>query len=123
MGTIDNDGIGIGDINTVLDDGGREQHIVVIVGEVEDNLFQFLWFHLSVTYCNTGIGHILLYYLGYVFKIGNAIVDKVNLTITRHLKVDGIGDDLSSEGMDFRLDGIAVGGRCLNDTEIAGAHE
>ncbi len=82
MGTINNDGVGIRYVDTVLYDSSREQHIIVVIREVENNLFQLLWFHLSVTYCNTGIGHILLYYLGYVFKIGNAIVDKINLTIT-----------------------------------------
>ena len=94
MGAIDNDGVGIGDINTVLDDGGREQHIVVIVGEVEDNLFQFLRFHLSMTNGDTGIRDILMNHIGNLLQLTDAVVDKIDLSVARHLEVNGIDDNL-----------------------------
>ena len=94
MGTIDDDGVGIGDIDTVLNDGGGEQHVVIVVGEVEDDLFEFLGLHLSMTNGNTGIGDVLMDHIGYLLQLTDAVVNEIDLTIARHLKVDGIGNDL-----------------------------
>ena len=113
MSRIDNDGVGIRDIDTILDDGSREQHVVVVVGEIEDDLLEFLRFHLSMSDSHTGIRDIFMDHLRDVREIADTIIDKVNLPIARHLEVDGIGDDLGAEGVNLRLDGIAVRGRCL----------
>ena len=69
VGTINNDGVGIRYVDTVLNDSGREQYVVIVVREVEDNLFQFLGLHLSVSDTYTRIGHVLLYNLGYMLQI------------------------------------------------------
>ena len=123
MSRIDNDGVGIRDIDTILDDGSREQHVVVVVGEIEDDLLEFLRFHLSMSDSHTGIRDIFMDHLRDVREIADTIIDKVNLPIARHLEVDGIGDDLGAEGVNLRLDGIAVRGRCLDDTEITGSNQ
>lgn len=55
---IDDDGVGIGDVDTVLHDRGSDEHIVVVVYKAHDNLFQLLGGHLSVSYAHTCIGYI-----------------------------------------------------------------
>ena len=60
MGTVDDDRIGIGDIDTILDNSGGEQHVVVVVGEVEDDLFKLIGLHLSVSDGHTSIGDVLM---------------------------------------------------------------
>ena len=62
-------------------------------------------------------------HLGDVCEIADAVVDEIDLSVARHLKVDGIGNDLRTESVDFRLDGIAVGRWCLDDAEVAGTDE
>ena len=42
MGTIDDDGIGIGNINTVLNNSCGEEYVVIVVRKVENNLFKIL---------------------------------------------------------------------------------
>ena len=123
MRTIDDNGVGIRYVDTVLYDSSREQHIIVVIREVENNLFQLLRLHLSMTYCNTGIGNVLLYDLGYVFKIGNSIVDKINLTITGHLEVYSLRQNLGRESMYLGLYGITVRRRSLDNTKIARANQ
>ena len=123
MGTIDDDGIGIGDVDTILDDGGGEQHIVVVVGEIEDDILEFAWLHLSMTNGHTGIGDVLMNEVGYLLQLTDTIIDEVDLTIARHLEIDGIGDDLCAKGMYLSLNGIAVGRRRLDDTEVASAYQ
>ena len=45
---VDDDGIGIRNIKTVLDDGGTQEHVVVARHEIEDLVFKHLRFHLAV---------------------------------------------------------------------------
>ena len=123
MSRIDNDGVGIRDVDAVLNDSGGEQHVVVVVREVEDDLLELLGFHLSMSDGDAGIRDILVDHLRDMRQVADAIVHKVDLSVARHLEVDGIGDDLNTKGMDLRLDGIAVGGRCLDDTEVAGSNQ
>ncbi len=61
VGIHHDDGIGIGDVDSVLHDGGGEQHVEVVVDESHDDLFQFLGLHLSMSDGYAAIGHLLLY--------------------------------------------------------------
>ena len=123
MGTIDDDGVSIGYVNTVLNNGRREQHIVVVVDEVEDNLLQLLGFHLSVTYGDAGIRDVLLYHLLDALQVVDARIDEVHLSIARHLKIDGISNDFRSHRVYLRLYGVTVGRWCLDDAQVAGTHQ
>ena len=123
LGTINDDGVGIRNVDAVFDDGGREQHIVVVIREIEDNLFQFLRFHLSMTYGYAGIRDILVDHLCDMGEIVDAIIHEIHLAVARHLKVNGISNNLSPKGVDLRLDRIAVGRRRLYDTQVAGTDQ
>ena len=79
--SVDDDGVGIGDIDAVLHDGGGQQYVVVVVGEVEDDLFEFLGFHLSMTYCHTGIRDVFEYHLLQARQVADARIDKVDLSV------------------------------------------
>ena len=72
---------------------------------------------------HTGIGDVFMDEFLNMLEFANTVVDKIYLTIARHLEIDSIGDDLDSKGMDLGLNGIAVRRRCLDDTEIAGTNE
>ena len=118
--TIDNNSIGIGDIDTILHDGGRQKHIVVVVREVENNLLQFLGFHLTMTDGHTTIGDILMNHLLYMCQVTDTVIHEIDLSITTHLKVDGIGDNLGRESVYLRLNRITIRRRRLDDAEVTG---
>ena len=123
MGTVDDNGIGIRNIDAVLNNCRRQQHIVVVVREVEHNLLQLLRLHLSVSDGDTGIRDVFMNHLGDMRQIADTVVDEIDLSIARHLEIDGICDDLRAKGMYLRLNGIAIGRRCLDDTQVTGTDE
>ena len=95
LGVIDDNGIGIWYVDAAFDDACRYQYVVFVVHEVEDLLFQFFWFHLSVCHTDTGIGNFPFYKGFYLVDILNAVVDEENLSVAAHLKVDGFADEAS----------------------------
>ena len=120
---VDDDGIGIGDVDTVLHNGRREQHVVVIVDEAHDDFLKLLWGHLTVADGYTTIGYILPDELRDMRQTRDAVVDKEHLTATAHLEVDGVSDDLVAERAQLGVDGIAVGRRRAHDAHVAGSHQ
>ena len=120
MGTIDDDGIGIGNINTVLNYSCGEEYVVIVVRKVENNLFKIFRFHLSMTDGDAGVRDILMNHFCNMCQIADAVVHEIDLSIARHLEINGIGNNLRTEGMDLSLDGISVRRRCLNDAEVTG---
>ncbi len=123
VGAVDDDRVGIGDVDTILHNRRREQHVVVVVDKVGDDLLQLFGRHLSMTDDHTTVGHILMYEVCNLLKIGDAVVDKEHLTVATHLEVDGIGNDFVTEGTQLGMDGIAVGWRRAHDAHIAGSHQ
>ena len=81
MCPIDDNGIGIGNIDTVLHNRSRKQYVVIIVREIEHNLFKFFRFHLPVADGNTSIGDILVNHLRDMRQITDTIVDEIDLPI------------------------------------------
>ena len=123
VGGIDDDGVGIGDVNAVFHDGGGDENVVVVVDEAEDDALQFGGRHLAVARHDTGIGHVFVNQLLEAIDRGDAVGDDIHLAVAAHLEVDGVGNDLVAKRMYLRLDGAAVGRRCLDDGEIAGTHQ
>ncbi len=60
VGVVDDDGVGIGDVDAVLHDGRGEQHVVIIIHKAHEDLLQLLGRHLTVADGHTGVGHILM---------------------------------------------------------------
>ena len=59
---IDDNGIGIRDVNATLYNSCGKQYIIVIVDEIKDDFFQFGRFHLPMPDADTAIGDITLYH-------------------------------------------------------------
>ena len=49
--------------------------------------------------------------------------DDVNLSVATEFKIDGIGYDFVTKGVDFGLDGVTTRGWCVDDTQIASSHK
>ena len=93
MSIINKDGIGIGIVDTILYDSGGLHNIIVVVDESHDDFLKFLGFHLSMTNSHTSIWHILMDEVGNLGQVANTAIDKIHLSVSTHLEVDGIGDN------------------------------
>ena len=117
------DSVGIRDIETRLNDSCRDEHIVVVIGKAQHDVLELLRRHLSVSDGNAGIRNALVQHVGQFRQSTYAIAHKEHLSVATHLEVHGFGYHFGGEHVQFRLDGIAVGWRCLDDTEVASPHE
>ena len=123
MRRIDDDGVGIGDINAVLHDGGGDEDIVFLVDEIFDDFLQLFGRHLAMSDGNACIGDITADKGGDFLKTGDAMCHDIYLSVAREFEIDGIGNDFMPEGMHLRKDGIPVGRRSANDAQVAGSHQ
>ncbi len=117
------DGVDVGHIDTRLDDGGGQQHVIVVVGEIYDCLLKFAGGHLPVGHQGAGVGHHSLHHLLELVKPLDAVVDDEHLAVASHLEVDGLGQELVGEGAHGGQHRVAVGGRGVDVAEVAGPHE
>ena len=120
---IDDNGIGIGDINSTFDNGSRQQHIIIIVHKVENNLLKFFRLHLSMTDANTAVRDVSFNHCFQLHQVLYPIVYKKYLTVTTHLEVDSLSDNFFIECMHLGLDGVAIGGRSLYHRKVARTHQ
>ena len=73
---VDEDGVGIGDVQAVLYDGGAQEHVVVSPDEVQHPVLQFLGFHLSVRYAYPHVRYEAVEYLVYGSKFLHLVVQE-----------------------------------------------
>ena len=68
-------------VDATLDNGGCQQHVIVMVSEVDNALFQLLGRHLPMSDHYSRVGHQAVYHSFEVEKRFNAIVDKEYLSV------------------------------------------
>ena len=120
---IDNNRIGIRDINSTLNNGSGKQYIVIIIHKTEDNLFQLFGLHLSMTDTNTAIRNVTHDHCFQFCQVLYAIIHKEHLTVTAHFKVNRFGNDFFVKRMHLGLNRITVGRRSLDNRQVAGSHQ
>ena len=76
-----------------------------------------------MTNTNTGIGHIAYDEGCQLGEVLYAVIDEEKLPIAAELEVHRLADNLFIEGVHLGLYGIAIGGRSLDDAEVAGTHK
>ena len=116
-------GIGIRNVYTTFDYGCCQKYIVIIIYEIEDNLFKFLRLHLPVTYTYTAIRYVSFYQSLQLNKVLYAVVHKEHLTVTAHLEIYSLGYNLLVESMYLCLYRISVWRRCLYHGKVSCAHK
>ena len=72
---------------------------------------------------NAGIRHILLNHFLDTCQVVDAWIDEIHLSVARHLKINSVRNNFCTKGVYLRLDGIAVGRRCLDDAQVAGSNQ
>ena len=92
MCVVDDDGIGIGYVYSVLHYRRGKQQVILMIHKSHDDFLQLFRTHLPVTYGNTAVGHNAFYLPCKSFEGGNAVVDEIDLTVAAHLEVDCLGN-------------------------------
>ena len=123
VGAIDENGIGIGDVDTTLDDGGGEEDIGFAFHELVHYDFEFVFFHLAMADDDFGLGDQFLDAVAQDLDGADAVVEKEDLAAAGEFVLDGLFDEAFVVLMDFGFDGIAVGGRGVDGGHVAHAHE
>ena len=123
LGVVDDDGVDAWHVDAALDDGGGEEHVVVVGGEVDDGLLEALGGHLPVGHGDACVGHQAVYHGLELVEALDAVVYDEYLAVAGHLEVDGLAHEVVVERGDGGEDGVAVGRRGIDIGEVAGAHE
>ena len=123
LSVVDDYRVDVGHVHAALDDGGGEEYVVVVVGEVDDGLLEFFRLHAAVGDGHACVGDEAVYHCLKLCQALDAVVDEENLSVAAELEVDGLGDEFVREGRDLCDDGVAVCRRRGYRRQVAGAHE
>ena len=123
LGLVDNDGIGVGDVQAVLDDGRAQKHIIIAADEVQHPVFQFLGFHLSVRDTDAHIGNQPVEYLVDGGEFLHLVVQEEYLPSPVKFVVDDALYFLFVEQDYLGLDRNAVRRRSVDDGKVAGSEQ
>ena len=92
IGIIDEDGIGVGDIESALDDRGCEENISAMLDKIQHDLFQPILWHLPVSDDDAGFGDNPLESGGDMMHVLDTVIDKENLAIAVEFPKDGVSN-------------------------------
>ena len=123
LGVVDDDRIGVGNVDAVLDDGRRHQHVEFPVDEVHDEFLQLLGRHLAVPDGHTGLRAEARDQPLEGRQVLDAVVDEIDLAAAGEFRLDGIADDLLREDVRLGEDRLAVGRRGRNDGQVPRTHQ
>ena len=123
IGAVDDDGVGVGDIETALDDGGAEENISAAGDERLHDVLEFLLGHLSVTDDDARFGDKFGESSKYELNGLHAVVEEIDLSAPGQFPADGIADETFVIAADDGFDGDAVGRRGFDGAHVAGAKQ
>ena len=123
IGAIDEDGVDVRDIEAVLDDRRRQQHVVLLADEVEHRPLELVFSHLAVRHDHAGFRDEALDEVADRENRLDPVVNEVHLPAALELVPDGVGDDVRVELDDVGLNREPILRRGLDDRHVADAHE
>jgi len=68
-------------------------------------------------------GYAAVYPVFQLCQVVDAVVDEIDLTVASQLKLNGFFEEVVVEGVEFSLDGVAVGWGCGDGTQVPCTHE
>ena len=111
VSTVYDHRIGMGHVDTRLDDGGREQDIIFAVLELEHLIFGLLGGDLRVQYGDAEFGEDLKQRFSLLFDPGNGVEDVEDLPATAKLPEDRLLDHLLIVTLDEGTHPLTLGRR------------
>ena len=118
VGTVDNDRVGSGDVDTALDDRRAQQDVELAVIEIEHDLLEVALRHLSVSDAQIGLGHEFRELLLDTANLLHTIVNEIHLATTLDFAQTGFANDDVVPLADEGLDGESFGGWRRNERHV-----
>ena len=116
---VDQNRVGVRDVNAAFDDGGRHQHVEGAVDEARHHIFEVFAFHLAVADANACVGNEALNHARDFLDVAHTVVDEVHLASAAEFVGDGVSDHFFVEARDDGVDGVPVGWRRADDAQVA----
>src|SRR5882762_4629596 len=123
VGTVDQNRVGAGDVQTVFNDGGGHQHIRFIANEFQHHAFEFFFGHLAVGHHDARLGHQFRDHGSERIDRFDTIVNEEDLAVASKFGFDGALHQLFLKGGDDGLNGQTVARRRFDDGHVAKANE
>ena len=123
LGLVDQNGIGIGDVQSVLHNGRADQHIEASFHEAQEQLFQFLSLHLTVPYGHPCIWYDPLDHARHFSDVLHPVVYEEDLSATFEFEGNGIPDPGLIKGDELGVDRLAIGRWRGHDAEVTCGHQ
>ena len=110
---VDDHGVGVGNIQTCLNDGGGDKYINFTVDEAIHDLFQLMLVHLAVGKRYVGLRDQFCHAVGDLIYIVDPVVDVIDLTASGDFPADCLPDHLLIVLHNIGLNGGSVHRRLL----------
>ena len=123
VGPVDDEGVHRRHVDAGLDDRGADQHVVAALPEVDHDLLEAALVHLPVGDGDAGLGHQLGQPRRLLLDVPDPVVHEEDLALAQQLAADGLGDGPLVVLADVGEDRLAVGGRRVEQGEVADAGE
>ena len=118
VGPVDDDGVGRGDVQAGLDDGGAHQDVHLSAPEAHHDLLQLPLRHLAVGHGHPGFGHHFLDVAGPGAQVPHPVVDEKDLAAPGQLPADGRLDHRFLRPAEIGADGPAVLRRGVDEAQL-----
>src|SRR5258708_19538053 len=93
MGLINDDRIGIRNVETGFNNIGGNKNVIFFLDEPDHHLLKLMTFHLPVGYTNSRIRNEFINYIRDLFYIADPVVNKEHLPPSFYFMTDGITDN------------------------------
>ena len=123
VGAVDENGVGVGNVDAALDDGGGEKDVGFAFDELVHHGFEFVLFHLTMADHDFGFGDEFLDAIAQDLDGADAVVKKENLAAASEFVLNGLFNQAFVVLMNLGFDGITVGRRGVDGGHVAHAHE
>src|SRR5512133_32263 len=123
MCIVNEDCVGIRDIETGFDNGSGNQHIIISLYEIEHYVFDLFAFHLAVNNCNPDVGTDPAQMIADLLYVLNPVMHKEYLAIPGDLIFYAFLDDLLIVAIKLRNNGHPVRRRSVDDRQIPCTHK
>ena len=110
VGAVDDDGVGVGDVDTGFDDGGTQQDVETLLQKVAHHLLELAFAQLAVCHADAGFGQQFGQSLVHVFDGFDFVVQEKYLAAALEFAQHGFADAGFAEGFDEGFDGEAAAG-------------
>ena len=115
---MDDHGVGIGNIQSCLNDGSGDQHVDLTVDEAVHDLFKLMFMHLAMGKCHVCLRYQLCHAVGDLIYIVDPVIDVIDLTAPGNFPADRLTYHLLIIFHDIGLNRGSVHGSLFQNAHV-----